>query len=397
VDLEKDSNAVIVYAQEAAKQLAPRPWVLQDDGWYVNQNTGARQRMHPLVDTLKPRVHSLREVTSSSYSDRSEPLSANDASERGAAGAGRSSRRTAVTKLASDEQRSPDSAAAPAPALARTAPAPAPAPAAAPAPALAPAPVVRTDPSPAASQDSTGRPPSGGGNSELASRVTQLEAALRAAQLTHSEAQHRWHAERSTLADQLEHAQLRATMKPTAGDGANSVNMQSLLAEKQILMEKNQQEKKRYDDLRSRYDALQREHTDEIERLKDEHANDLAAARAGKNELINKLALAEAAMSSEGSPLQTVTQKIHEALEKLQSEATSNKAVEEQVSAAAIEIRQDMKARRDLEARAMGEDSSRTNLLLSSLDMKMQELQAYQAEMQRRQAVSLEKDNNWGS
>ena len=45
-----------------------------------------------------------------------------------------------------------------------------------------------------------------------------------------------------------------------------------------------------------------------------------------------------------------------------------------------------MKARRDLEARALGEDSSRTSLVLSSLDLKMQEMQAHQAEMQRRQA-----------
>lgn len=61
-------------------------------------------------------------------------------------------------------------------------------------------------------------------------------------------------------------------------------------------------------------------------------------------------------------------------------------AVCEQITSAVLDIRQDMKARRDLEARALGEDSSRTSLVLSSLDLKMQEMQAHQAEMQRRQA-----------
>ena len=84
--------------------------------------------------------------------------------------------------------------------------------------------------------------------------------------------------------------------------------------------------------------------------------------------------------------LQEVTSKIQAALNKLQSEATGNRAIEEHITAAVQDIRQDMKARRELEARALGEDSSRTSLVLSSLDLKMQEMQAHQAEMQRRQA-----------
>jgi len=38
--------------------------------------------------------------------------------------------------------------------------------------------------------------------------------------------------------------------------------------------------------------------------MKDQHARELASARAGKNELVRKLALAEAAASGDGSMLQ---------------------------------------------------------------------------------------------
>ena len=55
-DQHQDPTAVKLYASEAAKQPAPPPWVLRD-GWYVNDKTGARQRQHPLVDTLKVRPH----------------------------------------------------------------------------------------------------------------------------------------------------------------------------------------------------------------------------------------------------------------------------------------------------------------------------------------------------
>ena len=65
VDPENDPQAVVVYAQEAAKQPAPKPWVLGDDGFFVHGETGNRQRHHPLASTLKPRVESLRQVTSS--------------------------------------------------------------------------------------------------------------------------------------------------------------------------------------------------------------------------------------------------------------------------------------------------------------------------------------------
>ena len=65
VDPENDPQAVVVYAQEAAKQPAPKPWVLGDDGFFVHGETGRRQRHHPLASTLKPRVESLRQVTSS--------------------------------------------------------------------------------------------------------------------------------------------------------------------------------------------------------------------------------------------------------------------------------------------------------------------------------------------
>ena len=160
----------------------------------------------------------------------------------------------------------------------------------------------------------------------LRQRVAELEASLRSEKLSQNATEQRFNAENRALKTQLEHAQLSATVQNAAASG--DTNVQALLAEKQIFIEKSHTEKKRYEDLRARYDgaliarcllqprhfaevltcklrtALQREHQDEAERMKDQHARELASARAGKNELVRKLALAEAAASGDGSMLQ---------------------------------------------------------------------------------------------
>jgi nitrogen fixation/metabolism regulation signal transduction histidine kinase len=64
--------------------------------------------------------------------------------------------------------------------------------------------------------------------------------------------------------------------------------------------------------------------------------------------------VAQAAATSEGSPLQVVTHNIQSALENLMHEASNQKAVEVQVTRAAEELRLDVAARRELESRATG-------------------------------------------
>ena len=60
--------------------------------------------------------------------------------------------------------------------------------------------------------------------------------------------------------------------------------------------------------------------------MKDQHARELASARAGKNELVRKLALAEAAASGDGSMLQ-VSRNLAAAFQQLQEDTVPDTLV----------------------------------------------------------------------
>ena len=87
----------------------------------------------------------------------------------------------------------------------------------------------------------------------LRQRVAELEASLRSEKLSQNATEQRFNAENRALKTQLEHAQLSATVQNAAASG--DTNVQALLAEKQIFIEKSHTEKKRYEDLRARYDG----------------------------------------------------------------------------------------------------------------------------------------------
>ena len=128
-----------------------------------------------------------------------------------------------------------------------------------------------------------------------------------------------------------------------------------------------------------------RDHEVEVERLKDEHAVELARARASRNEMERRLSQAEST-SGAASPLSSLSSEVKLLVEQMQADMRGKRSMEAQLNSAVDDIRSEIETRRDLDARAFGDDKSRTSIVLTNIDLKMQELQAQQAEMQRRQA-----------